>query len=242
MRGVDDRDLRPRRQLRRRDVLPRDAAVRGGVNQPVVGAGPDAVDVGVARRDGVDDAALGRRGRGASFVDADVGRHVPRLAREIGTDGRPPTHAAARRLPQAVRREVQRPRIDRRKQHRLRSDDAIGIARRRARPNLDHFAGPPVVARDLPAVDDVGIERIGRDVAVFLDADGVPLAERDPAVVAAALHARGSALLLPAAHAIGKRVVGADVVELRGRLVVPGAPRVAAVDRNDGALIRGERG
>ena len=46
-----------------------------------------------------------------------------------------------------------------------------------------------VEARDLSAVDDIRIERIGRDVAVLLDADRMPVAKRDRAVVAAAYDA-----------------------------------------------------
>ena len=52
----------------------------------------------------------------------------------------------------------------------------------------------------------------------------MPVAERDLAFVASAGDAGGSAFLLAAADPIGKRVVGADMVELRGRLVIPGAP------------------
>src|SRR4026207_23549 len=65
----------------------------------------------------------------------------------------------------------------------------------------------------------------------------MPFAERDHPVVAAARDAGRSALLLPAAHAIRKRIVRVDVIHLRRRLVVPGAPRLAAVDADDGALV-----
>src|SRR5581483_5001995 len=60
------------------------------------------------------------------------------------------------------------------------------------------------------------------------------------AVVAAAPDASRAALLLAAAHAIGKRVVGGDVVHLRGGLVVPRAPRFAAVEGDDRSLIAGD--
>ena len=69
----------------------------------------------------------------------------------------------------------------------------------------------------------------------------MPLAKRDHPVVAAAGDARRSAFLLSAAHAIREGIVGVDVIHLRGGLVVPGAPRLPAVDRDDGALIAGER-
>ena len=61
--------------------------------------------------------------------------------------------------------------------------------------------GAAVVARDLAAEDDIRVERIGDGVAVLLDADGMPFAEGDLAVVAAARHARRAALLLAAANA-----------------------------------------
>ena len=49
-----------------------------------------------------------------------------------------------------------------------------------------------------------------------------------------------AALLLPAADAVRERVVGAHVVELGGRLVVPAAPRLAAVHGDHRALVRRE--
>ena len=118
----------------------------------------------------------------------------------------------------------------------VRTEAEIGRPHRRRRDVLD-LAGAPVEARHLAAVDDVGVERVGRDVAVLFDADRVPFAEGDLAVVAAARDAGRAALLLAAADAVGKRVVGGDVVHLRGRLVVPGAPGLAAVDGDDGALV-----
>ena len=56
----------------------------------------------------------------------------------------------------------------------------------------------------------------------------------------AAGNADRAALLLPAVDPVGELIVGRDVVQLRGRLVVPGAPGPAAVDRDDGPLVRGE--
>ena len=65
----------------------------------------------------------------------------------------------------------------------------------------------------------------------------MPFAESDLAVVAATRDARRTALLLAAAQSIGKRVVGVHVIHLRGRLVVPTAPCLAAIDGDDRALI-----
>src|SRR5262249_26982372 len=71
----------------------------------------------------------------------------------------------------------------------------------------------------------------------FFHADGVPIAGRDLAVVTTA-HDRGrTTLLLAAVDPVGELVVGDDVVELGGRLVVPGTPGLAAVDGDDRPLI-----
>src|SRR5262249_16103889 len=98
-----------------------------------------------------------------------------------------------------------------------------------------------VEARHLAAVDEVGVERVGRDIAVLLHADRVPVAEGDLAVAAAAAHAGRPALLLPAVAPVRELVVGDDLVELGGRLVVPGTPGFAAVDGDGRALVAGEQ-
>ena len=69
----------------------------------------------------------------------------------------------------------------------------------------------------------------------------MPFAETDLAVVAAAHRAGGAALLLRAVNPIRKAVVGRDVINLRGRLVVPGAPGCAAVHADYRALITRQR-
>ena len=85
------------------------------------------------------------------------------------------------------------------------------------------------------------MQRVGRDVAVLLGADRVPFAERDLPVVAPTRNARRPALLLAAVHPVRETVVGADVIELRRGLVVPGAPRLTAVHGDHGALVAGEQ-
>ncbi len=85
------------------------------------------------------------------------------------------------------------------------------------------------------------MQRVGRRVAVLLDADRMPVAKRDLAVVAAARDAGRARLLLSAVQPVRKAVVGRDVKHLRRGLVVPGAPRGAAVHRDRAALIRGDQ-
>src|SRR5262249_35688536 len=84
------------------------------------------------------------------------------------------------------------------------------------------------------------MQRVRRDVAVFFDADGGPVAESNLAKIAAAGGADRAALLLSAVDPVGKLVVGNDVVELRGRLVVPGTPGLAAVHADGCALVDGQ--
>src|SRR5262249_20725232 len=109
------------------------------------------------------------------------------------------------------------------------------------RGDVLHLAGGAVVARHLAAVDEVRVERVGGDVAVLLGADGVPVAEGDLAVLATAADAGRAALLLAAVDPVGELVVGGDVVELGRRLVVPRRPGLAAVDRDDRALVAGQQ-
>ena len=184
----------------------------------------------------------------ARRVCADALRHVPLLARQVGADLLP-VDPAVDGLPEHVVAVEEHVRIDcaRTRRAAFERSDTTGC---RAGPpppptgngsDVRHLPGAPVVARDLAAVHDVRIERIGRRVAVFLHADRMPLAKRDLAVVAAARDAHRSAVLLAAADAIRKRVVRHHVVERRRRLRVPGAPRLAAVQRDDGALVDDEQ-
>ena len=97
---------------------------------------------------------------------------------------------------------------------------------------------PLVEPHDAAAIDQIRVQRIGRHKAVFVGAHPHPVAEGDLAAVAAAGDANGAAFLLAAIDPIGELLVGEDMIELRGGLVVPAAPRAAAVDADGGALIR----
>ena len=110
-------------------------------------------------------------------------------------------------------------------------------------PFLDalRLIGAAIEAREdgafVVGVDDVRIARVGNDVAAFAAADGVPIARRSLAVIAARANADGRVVLLRAVDAVLKIVVGGDVVELRGRLVVLRGPVFAAVDADGGAAV-----
>src|ERR1700730_10649233 len=118
------------------------------------------------------------------------------------------------------------------------------LSANRDRRDILDLAGAPAEARHFvasAAVDNVRIERVGRHVAVCNRAEGNPVAKGDLAAVTAARDAHRSAFLLSAADAIWKSRSDAVVIELRGRLVVPGAPRLAVIEGNDRSLIAGEK-
>ena len=116
---------------------------------------------------------------------------------------------------------------------------SVGAAR--ARADGSGLARPIVESSHVAATeDDLGIQRIGSRVAVLVDAHREPLTNRDGAVIAARGDARRSTLLLTTADAIRKVRVCGDVIHLRGRLVVPGTPGLAIVERHHGALIGDE--
>src|SRR5690242_1800271 len=89
----------------------------------------------------------------------------------------------------------------------------------------------------VPTVDDVGIERVGGQVAALTRAHGRPVAEGDLPVVTPARDRGGARVLLRAVHTVREGVVGDHVVKLGRGLVVPAAPRTAAVERDHGALV-----
>src|SRR5713101_4641533 len=155
--------------------------------------------------------------------------------RQIGTDHLPAI-AAIRGLKKYVRGEVQRVGIERRKNYRQSSIVAVFAAANRLRRNVRHFADVLLGSRKPRAVNNVGVERIDGNVSVLEDSNGMPLAKADFSVIAAAYCSGGAAFLLRAVNPIRKPVVRCDVVELRGRLIVPAAPRRAPVHADDRAL------
>src|ERR1700730_10822570 len=132
-------------------------------------------------------------------------------------------------------------RIERRENHGQRTVIAIRSATDGFRRDVSDFAEFLIRSREARAVNDICVERIDGDVTVLEHSDRVPLAKGDFAVVAAAHGSGRAALLLRAVNPIGEAIVRGDMVELRGRLVVPGTPGGAAIDADDRALIGRER-
>ena len=90
VRRFDDADLRPRRERRRRDVVPVRAFIARAPDEAVVGADPEQIRVERRWRDRVDHAAaraLSEIVGGSHRVE--VRRHVRRFAREVRADRAP---------------------------------------------------------------------------------------------------------------------------------------------------------
>src|SRR5438093_12807484 len=98
-----------------------------------------------------------------------------------------------------------------------------------------HDALPIPIARagaDGAADDDGRIARLHRDVAALAAARLDPVDRGDRAAMRLARKADGPVVLLRAVDAIGPLIVGAHVIELRGRLVVDRRPRLRAIERD----------
>src|SRR5438045_2672530 len=172
-------------------------------------------------------------------VLSDARRQVVFFARQIRADLFP-VIAAITRSPERVAGEKQEFRIFRRKNYWFGPQHPEIFRFHRYRENVLRLTGASIEPRQFPANDDVRIERIGDDVTVLLSRDWLPVAERDLAFLTAALGSNRAAFLLPAVKPVRKRVVCADVIQLRRRLVIPRAPRCPAIHRDDRALIGAE--
>ncbi len=237
---LDDRHLAPRRERGRRDVHPPPTAVVRHVNKTVVGTDPQQARFPKRRRDRVDHAPmlalLGvERSECPQVRRDDVGS-----AGQVGADGLP-ARAAVHRAKQHVGRAVQHAGVDGGKRERHGADPAVFPGAHGLGRHLLHLARAPVESAQLAAVHEVRVQRVGRDVAVFFRPDGTPFPDRDLAVVAPAHDTGRPALLLAAVHPIRKPPISRDVIELRGRLIVPRAPRRAAVHSHDRALVAREQ-
>src|SRR6185369_6406548 len=112
----------------------------------------------------------------------------------------------------------------------------------RDRADVGYLARSAIETRNVATAEhDIGIQRIGRSVAVLIDTNGQPVSIGDRAVVATARNTNRTALLLSAAQPVRKCVVSSDVVELRSGLVVPRAPGLATIQRDNCALICDEQ-
>src|SRR5882672_5377523 len=96
MRGIHLREFAPRGDFGRSDVLPALATVAGYVNQAVVGADPDQVDIFRRRRDRINySAVLSFRRVGVDKL-AESRRHARTFTGQVRTDLVPTISTVAR--------------------------------------------------------------------------------------------------------------------------------------------------
>src|SRR5205809_2797826 len=109
-----------------------------------------------------------------------------------------PIPSTVPRLPKCVPGKEKQMRIDRRKDH------GLGAQHSKIGRTQWHWKNPlrltsaSIVARQLSAIDHIGIERIGDDITIFLGRDRVPITKGDGAIIAAAGDSDRTALLLTA--------------------------------------------
>ena len=149
--------------------------------------------------------------------------------------------ATIARLPKRVPSEEEQMRIERRKDNRLGPQHPEIFRLHRHWKNVLRLTGATIESRQFAADDNVWIERIGNDVTIFLRRNRSPVAECDLAFVTAAFDSDRTAFLLTAVKPIRKRVVRADVIQLRRRLVIPRAPALSAIHGDDRALVGPEK-
>src|SRR5690349_2642464 len=109
--GVDQRDLAPGGHASRSDVAPVFTAVSSYVNQAVIGARPNDVDVFIRRSHRVYNSATRLLRHFRCSIDPYAVRHLGLFARKIGADDVPAV-AACGGLEQNVPREIENARVD----------------------------------------------------------------------------------------------------------------------------------
>src|SRR5438105_8172337 len=144
-------------------------------------------------------------------------------------------------LPKRVSGEEEQVRIERRKDNRLGPQHPEVFCLHRHWKYILRLTGAAIESRQLAADDNVWIQRVGDNVTIFLGRDRLPIAECDFAFTAAAFDSHRTALLLSAVKPVRKRVVSANVIQLRSGLVIPRAPALASIHSDDRALVRTEK-
>ena len=117
----------------------------------------------------------------------------------------------------------------------------VGIRRGQFSPERHGDIEGLVAAPRAFAVKNVAVLRVGNHGgALARETGGLPVAEREHALARPRADTHAAAVLLRAVEPVGEAVVRGHVIDLRGRLVVPGAPRLPAVHAHDRALVAAE--
>src|SRR6476620_6693029 len=118
------------------------------------------------------------------LVFSNARRQVVVRSRQIRADLFP-VIATIARLPKRVSSEKKQMRIERRKDNRLGPQHPEIFRLHRHWKNVLRLTGATIESRQFTADDKLWIERIGKDVTIFLGRDRSPVAKRNLAVVAA---------------------------------------------------------
>ena len=177
---------------------------------------------------------------GLSCSSACGRRRFARTVGQVRTD-RLPRLTFVAGLQQELRALIKNVRILRREgQRRIGRGPVIAIAADVGRDGLDlsiRAIDTPERASFSACINDIGVGGIGNDVAELVTADRVPIQKGDCAVISAAQSCNRSAVLLRAVNPVREAIIGRDVIDLAGRLVVPRGPGLAAIHADGRALI-----
>src|ERR1051325_11719696 len=165
------------------------------MNQSVVGSAPDPIQIQRRRRDGVNDAAAARLFGRVLFVFSNACRQLVFFARQVWADLFP-VIAPVARFPERVAGEKQQMWIFRREDYRFSPQRAEIFRLNRHRKNVLRLPSPAIEPRQLSADDDVWIERVRNDIAVFFSCDRLPIPERNLARIAATFDSDRATFLL----------------------------------------------
>src|SRR5258708_23655889 len=189
---------------------------------------------------GIDRSPPGHMLQRRRVEDAHAGGDIQGIPAEVGADYLPGMSSVPC-LKEKISRKIEGVGIDGRKQQGSRPEEAVFTTADSFRRDILYLSCPFIVAGDLPSVNDIGIQWICGDIPVFFHADGMPFPEGDLPVIAPGGDADGAALLLTAIYIIGEGVVGADMIELGGGLIVPGGKDLSPVAGDEGALVAGDQ-
>src|SRR5438552_13998275 len=128
------------------------------MNQTIIGAAPDPIHHERRWRDRVNNAAPVDLAGGILLVFSNARRQLVLRSRQIGADLFPMIAAVAR-LPERVSGEEHEMRIEWRKNHWFRPQRSEIVRLHRDRQNALRLTGAAIEPRQLPAINDVGIDR-----------------------------------------------------------------------------------
>ena len=167
MRGLDDADLRPRRQPGRRDVLPVRAFVARAPDRAVIRADPDVMIGDARRRNRIDHPLPRTRLRAVGSGDRiEIRRSFRIFAREIGAD-HAPMIAAVLCAEEPLIRKIEHVRIAMGENQRQRPRAAIVARNRERRIDRLRLHCAQIELLHAAAVENLRVLRIGGNVVAL---------------------------------------------------------------------------